>query len=61
MPPVAGSLAEQPATFTRRAYYLESIYELMKDWYEHKSNGWNDNQRALFDYIMRLKKRQNDH
>lgn len=51
-------MTDQPATFTRRAYYLESIYNLMKEWYDHKSETWNDGQRKLFDYILKLKKRR---
>lgn len=51
-------MTDQPATFTHRAYYLESIYNLMKEWYEHKSETWNDGQRKLFDYILKLKKRR---
>lgn len=56
MTPVPGTIAEQPATFVRRAYYLETVYQLMKDWYDHKSDTFNESQRKLFDYIMRLRK-----
>lgn len=54
-------MSDQPATFARRAYYLESVYDLMKEWYDHKSEKWNDNQRKLFDYILRLKKQHGNH
>lgn len=56
MTPVKGTMSEQPAQFVRRAYYLESVYQLMKDWYDHKGDNFNESQRKLFDYIMRLRK-----
>jgi len=59
MQPVSGTMSDQPATFTRRAYYLETVYSLMKDWYDHKSEKFTDSQRKLFDYIMKLRQQRN--
>jgi len=55
-PPNAGGLRDQPAGLLRRAKYLEAVYHVMKRWYTNGGKGFNDQDREIFQRVLKLRK-----
>jgi len=55
-PPNAGGLRDQPAGLLRRAKYLEAVYHVMKRWYTSGGKGFNDQDREIFQRVLKLRK-----
>lgn len=55
-PPNAGGLRDQPAGLLRRAKYLEAVYRVMARWYANGAKGFTDQDREIFQRVLKLRK-----